>query len=210
LLLLVSSTFFYLLAARMRISPQSNRVFLYVGTIVLEWLVTGYVLFGVRSHHTSLLEVIGAKWNGARDVFRDVGVALAFWVAALVVLGIVSHILHVSRQNIRFLAPQTSFELVLWIALSVTAGFCEETLFRGYLQKQFIAWTHSVHVGIFLSAITFGAGHLYQGAKSAVVITVFGLLFGILAQWRRSMRPGMLAHAWQDTLSGLAMKFISR
>jgi len=194
----------------MRISPQSNRVFLYVGTIVWEWLVTGYVLLGVRSHHTSLLEVTGARWNGAMDVLRDIGLALAFWVAALFVLGIVAHLLHVSKQSVRFLAPQTPFEKVLWIALSITAGFCEETLFRGYLQKQFIAWTRSVHAGIFLSAIAFGAGHLYQGAKSAVVITVFGLLFGILAQWRRSMRPGMLAHAWQDTLGGLAMRFLPK
>jgi hypothetical protein len=28
-------------------------------------------------------------------------------------------------------------------------------------------------------------------------------MFGILAHWRGTVRPGMIAHAWQDTLGGL-------
>lgn len=92
----------------------------------------------------------------------------------------------------------------------MTAGFCEETIFRGYLQKQFIAWTNNAALGVFLSAAVFGVCHIYQGAKAAVVITVFGLLFGTLAQWRKSMRPGMITHAMHDTLSGLAVRFLPR
>jgi len=30
--------------------------------------------------------------------------------------------------------PHGGTEITLWIALSVTAGICEETVFRGYLQ----------------------------------------------------------------------------
>jgi membrane protease YdiL (CAAX protease family) len=33
-----------------------------------------------------------------------------------------------------------------------------------------------------------------------VVITVFGCLFGLLAQWRQSLRPGMISHFLQDAL----------
>jgi len=28
-------------------------------------------------------------------------------------------------------------------------------------------------------------------------------MFGLLAERRKSVRPGMIAHAWQDTLTGL-------
>jgi hypothetical protein len=32
---------------------------------------------------------------------------------------------------------------------------------------------------------------------------VYGLLAGVLAYWRRTLRPGILAHAWQDVAAGL-------
>jgi membrane protease YdiL (CAAX protease family) len=38
------------------------------------------------------------------------------------------------------------------------------------------------------------------------VITVFGCLFGLLAQWRRNLRPGMIAHFLQDS-SALLLRF---
>jgi hypothetical protein len=43
-----------------------------------------------------------------------------------------------------------------------------------------------------------------------VVIGVYGSFFGILAHFRKSLRPGMMAHAFQDALSGLALFFFSR
>jgi hypothetical protein len=36
-----------------------------------------------------------------------------------------------------------------------------------------------------------------------ILIALFGAMFGIMADWRRSVRPGMIAHAWQDSLGGL-------
>jgi len=79
----------------------------------------------------------------------------------------------------------------------------EETIFRGYLQRQFIALTRSVPVGILLSAAGFGAVHAYQGFRSVVLIGIFGAMFGLLAHWRRSIRPGIIAHAWHDALIGV-------
>jgi membrane protease YdiL (CAAX protease family) len=72
-------------------------------------------------------------------------------------------------QAARLLAPQDPFESLLWIALAVTVGICEETIFRGYLQRPFAAWTRSAPIGVLLSAL-FGAGHIYQGAKATVVM----------------------------------------
>ena len=61
-----------------------------------------------------------------------------------------------------------------------------------------------------LSGAIFGVCHIYQGVKAVVVITVYGVLFGILAQWRKSMRPGMMTHALHDTVSGLAVKLLPK
>ncbi len=202
----------YISASRMRSVEQPRRVVFYITTIVWEWLLMGYVLFGVGRHGTSLWDVLGARWKNAKDFFRDMGIALLFWFLALVVLGAVAYLLHYERmsQSVRFLAPEGATEILLWIAVSLTAGICEETIFRGYLQKQLIAWTGNAPAGVVLSAAAFGVGHIYQGAKATVVIGVYGLLFGILVQLRKSVRPGMMTHALHDTVTGLALRLLPK
>ena len=65
--------------------------------------------------------------------------------------------------------------------MSIVAGFCEEVIFRGYLQKQFAAWFDSPPAGVIVSALVFGAAHGYQGVKMMLVIAVYGAL---LEYWR--------------------------
>jgi uncharacterized protein len=197
-------------AGQLRTADHPNRVGLYLTTVAWEWMLTGYVLWGVRKHGTSLNEVTGAKWKSFLDFARDVGIAVLFWIAALVVLGATAVALHFrgTKESVGFLAPRGVGQIALWIVVCVTAGFCEETIFRGYLQKQFIAWSGSAAAGVLASAVVFGACHIYQGVKPAIVIAVYGLMFGILAQWRKSMRPGMMTHALHDTVSGIAVKFL--
>jgi membrane protease YdiL (CAAX protease family) len=113
-------------------------------------------------------------------------------------------------QAARLLAPQNYLESILWVALSVTAGICEETIFRGYLQRQLVAWTRSAPAGVLLSAVLFGAGHVYQGGKATVVIGVYGLMFGILAEARQNLRPGIITHAWHDAITGLLVRFLPK
>ena len=82
--------------------------------------------------------------------------------------------------------------------VALSAGFCEELVFRGYFQRQFHALTGSAAAAVGLQALVFGVGHFYEGAWAVAQITAYGLLFGLLAAWRKSLRPGMLAHAWSD------------
>ena len=53
-------------------------------------------------------------------------------------------------------------------------------------------------MAVLFQAIVFGIGHLYEGVGQVARITLFGVLFGLLALWRKSLRPGMVAHAWSD------------
>ena len=59
--------------------------------------------------------------------------------------------------------------------------------------------------GVAVQALVFGASRGYQPVNFMIAIALFGGLFGLLAQWRRSLRPGMLAHFLQDGVLGLAM-----
>jgi membrane protease YdiL (CAAX protease family) len=211
-ILLGAASLMYFSTGRLHVAGHANRISFYITTMAWEWALTAYVLFGVRRYGKSLDEVTGARWKSAGEVFRDVGIAIGFWIVALCVLAATALSLHFrgSKETLSALAPEGVAQITTWILLCVTAGFCEETIFRGYLQKQFIAWTGNAAVGVFLSAVIFGLCHIYQGPKAAVVITVYGLLFGILAQSRKSMRPGMMTHALHDTVSGLALRFVPK
>ena len=72
--------------------------------------------------------------------------------------------------------------------------------------KQFAVWTGSVLAGMLLQAVLFGAAHPLLGWKQMIVICVSGVLFALLALWRKSLRPGMVAHAWADIFGGMIVK----
>jgi CAAX protease family protein len=203
-------TFGYVSVHRQAAVRSPNRLLFYLPTMVWEWLVVGYIYWGLRRHGKSFRNIAGERWKRSLDFFRDIGIACGFWIAALIVLGVVGHAVRATgmQEAARRLAPENLLESVLWVALSTTAGICEEMIFRGYLQRQFVAWTRSAPVGVILSAVLFGAGHVYQGGKATIVIGVYGLMFGILAEARQNLRPGMITHAWHDTITGLLVRFL--
>jgi membrane protease YdiL (CAAX protease family) len=191
---------------------QPHRLFFYLTTIAWEWILVAYVYLGLRRRGKSMRNIAGKSWKSASDLLIDVAIAFGFWTAAIFVLSLVAHTVGSKgmSQAARLLAPRGPFESLVWIALAVTAGICEETIFRGYLQRQFVAWTRSAPIGVLLSAALFGAGHIYQGAKATAVIGVYGLMFGILAEARQNLRPGIITHAWHDAITGLVIRFLPK
>ena len=187
----------------------------YLWTMTWEWLLTGFVYLGIRKR-ARLRDLIGGRWATLDAFLLDVTVATGFWLASVVVLGIAAKLMHFDEgekidsmhRQLGFLAPGTTLEILIWFCLSATAGFCEEVIFRGYLQQQFASITRSTLAGVLLSAIIFGAAHGYEGGPRMVLIAMFGLMFGLLAWWRRSLRPGMIAHAWHDALSGAVLRLL--
>jgi membrane protease YdiL (CAAX protease family) len=189
----------------------------YATMIVSEWLMVLYTWWGVRKRGRTLRSLIAGRWNSFEAVLLDIGIALAFWLCALLVLGALGYALRMTttqgveqvKRAIQFLAPQTPAQLAVFIVLSLTAGFCEELIFRGYFQQQFIAFSNT-WIGIVASGVLFGVGHGYQGWKQMVRIAVFGVMFGVLAHFRKSLRPGMIAHAWTDSFSGTVLYILYR
>ncbi len=194
-----------MIADHMRAAANPHRLRFYLLTLFFEWLLFIFVVVGVRRSGAPALLVLGDRWQSVRQVVWDIGIAAAFWIVSAVLLLILGWLLGVAehRPNMEFILPHSGAEITVWIALSITAGICEETVFRGYLQRQFMALTKSVPAGILLSAAAFGTAHAYQGFRMVILIGLYGAMFGILAHWRTSVRPGMIAHAWQDYLSGV-------
>ena len=139
-------------------------------------------------------------------MLRDAGLAVGFLVVANILLSFVRHLFPgAPSEAIKNLLPHTGLETAIFLGLSLTAAICEELIYRGYLQRQFAAWTGSAAAGIVLQGAVFGFSHAYQGTAMVITIAVYGCLFGLLAAWRKSLRPGMLAHFLQDGIGGLIL-----
>ena len=217
-----------------------NRLATYGFTAAMEAAMLAWVLVGLRLRKIPLRSMLGSCPCNLRSIVADLGFALAFWIASLMVLGTLSvawsgveaalahhppasHAAHHLGQaplspdpsrldavrELAKLAPDNGREIAAWALLCLLAGFVEEIVFRGYLQRQFIAWARGgVTIGVLASAVVFGSAHGYQGARSMVLLAVFGVLFSMLALHRRSLRPGIFAHAGHDFFAGLALALL--
>jgi membrane protease YdiL (CAAX protease family) len=195
-------------------AQHRSHFILYGATLIWEWALFALVCWGLRIRRTPLRQLLGVRRPGAVELWTDVAIAAGFWLASLFALGAIGFLLrlvHLHPENIRGIvsqmAPASPSELALWITLSISAGFCEELIFRGYLQQQFTVLTRQVWLGIAISAVFFGLAHGYEGASGMLLIVLYGSFFGILAYLRRSLRAGIFAHAWHDSLSGLVLYF---
>lgn len=179
------------------------RVSSYLTVLVVEWLIVFVIWLGLRARGLRIGDLVSARWRKATAFLRDLGLAIAFLVVATPCLWLVGWLLR-ARYNPAAILPTTAVELVLWLLLAATAGFCEELIFRGYFSRQFGAWSGRRIVGVVLQGVVFGLAHGYQGWRMMALITVFGWMFGALALWRRSLLPGMLAHWMQDSMGGIS------
>jgi membrane protease YdiL (CAAX protease family) len=182
-----------------------NVVPLYLCLLAMEWGLFFYMWKGgLRRSGTKLSNLIGGRWRSLTDVAIDATLALGLWTVWMIVEKGWEHWLGPEHAaSIQTFLPRRGTEILLWVGVSVSAGICEEVVFRGYFQRQFEVFTGSKSIALFLQAALFGISHGYQGVEACVKIAIFGALYGLLALWRGSLRPGMIAHAGSDILSGI-------
>jgi membrane protease YdiL (CAAX protease family) len=178
---------------------------LYVLLVAGEWGLVYYVWKGgLRRSGVSLLQLIGGQRTSLRSVFVDAALAFGLWIVwqGFSFLWVrwpgAGH-----AGSISPLLPNGMTEGALWVLLSISAGISEEIVFRGYLQRQLTAFTGRASLALILQAAVFGIAHGYQGVHACLSIAIYGAMFTLLALWRKSLRPGIIAHAWTDIAGGL-------
>jgi len=179
---------------------------LYRSGMLLQWTLTALTLaiwvwagrpadaLGLVPHSNS------AFW--ATAVVIALGV-LAGLVQRKRILGDPNALARIRRQfgSIERMIPHDREELSLFLRLSLTAGICEELLYRGYVICYLAAWMPSL-AALFVASAIFGIGHSYQGASGVVKTGLIGLGLGAIYLYTRSLYLGMIMHALIDMYSG--------
>src|SRR5215469_12055319 len=114
---------------------------------------------------------VGALWLLLRrrgSSFRDLGVwrvgRWAAWAIALGVgaLSVANDLRFLPRMNVPILNaffPPFGFHLASALFVGITAGFCEEVLYRAFLMSEFAAAGYNKWVQVLVPGIAFGFSH---------------------------------------------------
>ena len=202
------------LLRRVTAGESGARIRFYGITLVGEWLPTLFVI----ARWKMLARPWSALWllppHGGRLVASAVA-ALAVAVLFLSQIRALSRLSPAKRSALRSrvgqvtaLIPHTSREHRWFMLVSLTAGICEELLYRRFLVWLLQAWIGFGWAAV-VSVVAFGAGHAYQG-KEVVRPTVVGAALQGLAIITWSILPGIVVHALLDAMSGTAGYFLCR
>jgi CAAX protease family protein len=103
--------------------------------------------------------------------------------------------------HIERMLPRTPGERNAFYAVSITAGICEELLYRGFA-LWYLSFAMGIVPAVLVSSLVFGIGHAYQGAKGIVTTGLVGLFMAMVYLATRSLWAPMALHALTDLHAG--------
>jgi uncharacterized protein len=105
-----------------------------------------------------------------------------------------------SLKSFSYFFPATWTERRWWVLVSITAGVCEEVVFRGFLLHYLhvFPWTLSLTLALLVSSAIFGFNHLYQGAGGVAGTAILGFLFGLLFLLTGNLLLPIILHGVMD------------
>jgi membrane protease YdiL (CAAX protease family) len=195
------------LLAKPAVGPQ-ERISLYVSTILFQWIavaIAGWRAWA-RGYSAAQLGLPGA--GGGRVLIAAVVGAALLGSLQWLNLRRMGRLPEATRGRLQALAerilPQSPSERVAFFALAVTAGICEEFLYRGFAMAA-LGRTGLPSWGVIvLSSVLFGLAHLYQGRGGLMGTMILGLLFGSTRAAFGNLIPVIVWHAAVDLVAGIA------
>jgi len=105
-----------------------------------------------------------------------------------------------AAQKLVFLLPSTGEERRWWWLVCITAGICEELVYRGFLLHYLhvLPFHMSLTWALVAGSVIFGVGHLYQGVGGAVQTAVMGFVLGAVFLMTGNLLLPMVLHAVVD------------
>jgi CAAX protease family protein len=147
------------------------------------------VLFGRRP-------IVGEAVLGVPMILLALGIAIA------VLLGVrrFAPSLHTVEQNPLQELLRSPRDAWLFAFVVLVAGGVREEIQRAFLLHRFEVWLGGGTVGLLVTSLAFGAGHLLQGVDAAIATGLLGAFWAAVYLRRRSCVAPIVSHAGFDLL----------
>ena len=185
-----------------------ERLVLYASTIGFQWLAAAVVAWRAWAHGYTA-EQLGLTIHDKTKILVASLVG-AVTIATLQWLNLrrMGRLPAKARGPMQAIAerilPQSTIELLPFLALAITAGLCEEFLYRGFAMAVLGHLGSPAWAAVLLSSILFGLAHLYQGAGGFFSTLVIGTVFGTGRIAYNSLVPVIFWHSAVDLIAGVA------
>jgi membrane protease YdiL (CAAX protease family) len=186
---------------------SSERVGLYAWTVLFQWLATAVVAWRAWARGLSA-EQLGLNSPGSR-----------VWIVSATGLLVVASLHWFNLRRIGKLAPtargqvqkvaerilpRNGREFFVYASLAITAGICEEFLYRGFVMAVLSRAGFAVWTTVAVSSIFFALAHVYQGRAGFASTLMVGLVFALARLACNSLVPVIVWHVGVDLVAGLA------
>jgi len=187
---------------------SKDRLSLYASSIVGQWVMAGLIAWRALAR--------GLHWTSLGFNFRPPVELLLVAVIGAMLLG-AAHWLNLRRvsrsknpqvERIRSLAvkifPHSNRESIAFCGLALTAGICEEFLYRGFAFAALALVSTPMWAVLLISSVLFGLAHAYQGRGGILGTLVLGTVFGSVRILYDSVVPVICWHIAVDLVAGFA------
>jgi membrane protease YdiL (CAAX protease family) len=187
---------------------SAERLSLYRSTITFQWIAVGVAAWRAWAHGFTLQQ-LGLVFHRPAlltgvAVLGGAGLAALHWLN----LSRMGRIRSKARESFQRMAerilPRSKPETATFLALAVTAGLCEEFLYRGFAMAALARGGLPTWIVVLASAVLFGLAHLYQGRGGLIGTLLLGVVFGGLRVATGSLIPPIAWHAMIDIVAGIA------
>tara|TARA_R110000751_G_scaffold287442_1_gene392198 strand:+ start:57194 stop:57919 length:726 start_codon:yes stop_codon:yes gene_type:complete len=194
------------------IANPDMRVVMYRTWMLHLWLPVMLLMVIINQTAISLND-IGLHWHW--DLANQLGVGgliviCGYFLFSLKQLNKNTHEHPTIRKQIAYvqwMTPSNCKEARYFIlGLSVSAGICEEILFRGYLMQVLGDYFPTYGV-VIISSLMFGLPHIYQGPIHILRTAIVGATMALLYLYTDSLVIPIILHAMFDMYGG-AMAYI--
>jgi CAAX protease family protein len=195
------------LLAMPRVTPM-ERLALYASTIAFQWLAVAAVGWRAWAHGFTASQLGLTIETRTRILVGALAGAAAIAAFQWLNLRRVGRIPVEARGSVQALAerilPQSTVELLAYLALAVTAGLCEEFLYRGFAMAALLRIGLQTWAVVLLSSVLFGLAHSYQGRGGILMTFLIGLVLGASRMAYGSLIPAIFWHTAVDVVAGTA------
>jgi uncharacterized protein len=185
-----------------------ERLTLYASTIAFQWLAAAVVAWRALAHGYTSAQLGLAIGSDARILTASLVGAVVIGAFQWFSLRRVARV-PIKRRGLlvaiaQRIFPQSTIEFLPYLALAITAGLCEEFLYRGFSIAVLARVGLPVWAVVILSSMLFGLAHLYQGRGGAVATLLVGTVLGIARIAYDSLIPVIVWHTVLDVVAGIA------
>src|SRR5207245_2140909 len=186
----------------------TERLALYASTIAFQWFAVAVVAWRAWAHGLTAFQLGLTIPDRSRILVASIVGATT--IAALQWLNLrrVGKLPVEARGSFQALAerilPQSTVELLPYLALAITAGLCEEFLYRGFAMAVLLHVGLQAWAAVLVSSVLFGLAHSYQGRGGMVMTLLIGLVLGSSRLAYDSLVPAIFWHSAMDVVAGTA------